>query len=421
VKHLKDLVEGRGKILERKSSKFGQVGVVDRGNELELRQPIVDVRTGTPTSPIYYNNLSRKEIYVTALDKFVHDQLAKPIINLIAFATFNEPPDFQGDKAQVDLAKKIVRDSQVNWMTWGADLEVHGDIFIRNFIGRNPKIASIPPQSIDVDYDEKNIIDIKGYVQNFNKSDKVVISPDRMTHGRIHNTSNMVYGSSTLRPIFWWLDVLDNLWERNWIRAAQYYGAPIVAITGIPGEYQTIMKTALQGEGQRPGKNWIFPEGVKAETLDFTKNYPIEVLVDRVYQYILSSCNIPQHLVYESDSSRGVAMFSGDAFEMMIKMRRQTWSIALLDAMKKIFSTMKIGAKEFNLKVAWAPVFTRDLKSLAALISVGMEHKILSKKTARERLMVDHSDELENIKKQKVEEPDDKPLVPGQVDNRPKA
>jgi len=102
-------------------------------------------------------------------------------------------------------------------------------------------------------------------------------------------------------------------------------------------------------------------------------------------------------------------------------MRRQTWSIALLDAMKKIFSTMKIGAKEFNLKVAWAPVFTRDLKSLAALISVGMEHKILSKKTARERLMVDHSDELENIKKQKVEEPDDKPLVPGQVDNRPKA
>ncbi len=421
---MKNLLGKKYKIYERKSSKFGTVGTVDRGNELSFSKRILD-RNGTAVSQKYYNNIKRDEIYRTALDKYIHDELARPIINLIAYAIFAEGPDFQGDKDLVKAAKKIVDDSMVDWSTWGADLEVHGDVFIESFVeGKNPKIASLPAQTINVDYNEDNIIDIKNYIQNFARTGERKISPEKMPHIKINNTTNMVFGSSTLRPCFWWLDVLDNLWERNWIRAAQYYGSPIVSVTGVPAEHIEAVKAALQLEAQRPGRNWVFPEGVVVETLDFTRNYPIELLIDRVYQYILSACNIPQHLIYESDSSRGVAMFSGDAFDMMIKMRQRTWGLGIVHAIRNIFRSQGTANSEGKLFIRWAPVFQRDLKDLANLIKVGMENNLYSRKSAREKMRLDHSEEVVNLKKQKIEEPDDKPKEPSlqrKVGNIPKA
>lgn len=416
---MKNILGKNYQILERKSSKFGSVGVVDRGNELSFGFTVFNRRTKKPVSIAYYNNLKRKDIYKTALDKYVHDELARPIVNLIANAVFSEAPDFQGDEAQVKVARKVIKDSKIDWSTLGADLEVHGDVFLRSFFGTNPKIASIPPQTIDIDYDENNIIDIRSYIQHLHEMDERQISPVEMTHLRINNTTNMVYGSSTLRAIFWWLDVLDNLWERNWIRCAQYYGSPIVAITGIPSESIEGVKATLQADAQRPGRNWLFPEGVKVDTLDFARGYNIELLVDRVYQYILSACNIPQHLVYESDSSRGVAMFSGDAFEMMIKLRRKTWELGLIEAISKILVSQKTNPDDIDLKIKWAPVFSRDLKNLGDLIAKGRELKIFSLKSARERLGLDDSEEEENIEK----EPKDEltpPKVPGTVAPPPK-
>ncbi|KKL84878.1 hypothetical protein LCGC14_1960330 [marine sediment metagenome] len=406
---MKNILGKNYKIRERKSSKFGTVGTVDRGTELGFSSTIFNRFTGKVTSLGYYNNLKRHEIYRTALDKYVHDELARPIINLISNAIFSGGIDFQGNEEQVVRARKIIKDSMIDWSTWGADLEVHGDIFVRSFFGNNPKIASIPPQTIEIIYDENNIIDIRNYVQNIDDPSVELISPAEMTHGKINNTSNMVFGSSTLRAIFWWLDVLDNLWERNWIRCAQYYGSPIVAVTGIPSEHIDDVRAKLQAEAQRPGRNWIFPEGVEIDTLDFAKGYPIELLVDRVYQYILSACNIPQHLVYESDSSRGVAMFSGDAFEMMINSRRRTWTLIILDAIRRIFVNEGNNPDDFNLTINFPPVFTRDLKNLAKLIADGRNLKIFSLKSARERLGLDHSKEEENIAKEK---PEDDPLNP---------
>lgn len=404
---MKNVLGKNFKILERKSSAFGQVGIVDRGNELSFAKTVVN-RSGKLVTQKYYNNIKRDDIYKTALDKYLHDELARPIINLIVAAIFSDELDFQGDKSLVKRARQIVKDSDIDWSTWGSDLEVHGDMFIESFPdGKEPKIASLPAQTIDIEYDEDNIIDILSYIQNSDKDGEREISPTLMSHIKINNTTNMVFGSSTLRPCFWWLDVKDNLWERNWIRAANYYGSPIVGVTGVPPEHIASVKATLQAEGQRPGKNWVFPPDVKLETLDFTKNYPIEILVDRVYQYILSSCNIPQHLIYESDSSRGVAMFSGDAFEMMIKMRQKTWGLGIIKAIRNIFKAQGEKNADGKLIIKWAPVFTRDLKSLAELVRAGMETGLLSNKTGREMLKVDHSEEVENFKLQKKEEPDE--------------
>jgi len=385
------------RIIERKSSNFGRVGIQDRQSGLQK------VFTHHPMA--YYDDMKRKDAYLSCIDRYNYDQLARPIINIIVHAIFSTPPDFQGDKTLVKEIRKLILDSNINWITWGIDLETYGDLFIRAFKGRNPKLASIPPESIDIEYDQRNILDISNYVQfkddggDFAKT----ISPEKMTHIKINHASSQVYGVSTLRPVLWWLDVLDNLWERNWIRAAQYYGNPIVAITGIPGEHIETVKAALQSDGQRPGRNWVFPPDVKAETLDFTKNYPIQDLIDRVYQYILASCGIPQHLVYESDSSRGVAMFSADGFEMMIKSRRRTWEIGLRQALQK---ALDFDNSE-DLKINWSPVFMRDLKNLSSLVDSMVTQKVLSKHTAREMINVDHSIEVERMKQQKKEEPDE--------------
>lgn len=402
---MKNLAGPKYKILERKSSKFGVVGVTD------VRDELAKMWVGKPIS--YYDNMKRKDIYRTCLDKFVHDQLARPIVNLIVNATFSEPPDFQGDDKLVERADEIVRDSSIDWTTWGSDLEVHGDLFIRSFLGEGALIASIPPESIDVEYGENNVLDVRQYLQYKDEGGDHTrsISAEEMTHLKVNNTTNMVYGSSILRAILWWLDVLDNLWERNWIRGGQYYGAPIVVITGVPGEHQADVKTSLEADGQRPGRNWVFPEDVKVDTLDFTRNYPIQDLIDRVYQYILAACNIPQHMIYESDSSRGVAMFSGDAFQMMIKGRQHTWGLGLLRALRIIFEDEGLWKDDSKFRISWAPVFMRDLKNLADLVKVGMENRLLSKQTGREIIGVDHSEELDRFEQQEIDEPEPEPEV----------
>ena len=400
------------KILERKSSKFGAVGYTDIGNELQKQWSLRSIN--------YYDNVRREDIYTSCLDRYQHDQLARPIVNLIVNAIFNEKPDFQGDDTIIKRVNDIIKASEINWSSWGADLEVFGDVFIRAFLGEDiPKIVSIPASSIVVVYSETNVLDIKRYAQFFNgslpilKSDEELpeyakaIPADEVCHIKINNTSNMIYGSSTLRPILWWLDVLDNLWERNTIRAIQYYGAPIIVITGVPAEHQATLKTSMESEGQRPGRSIILPPECKVDVPDFTKNYPIQEFIDRVYQYILSACNIPQHLVYESDSSRGVAMFSGDSFDMMIKNRRRIWELGLVKILKYILMEEGLWQDESKLKIGWKPVFQRDLKDMATLIQTALETGLYSKRTAREVLGVDHSEELERVKKQKTEEPDE--------------
>ena len=406
---------GKYRITERKSSGFGMVGSTDIRNETEIVYP----------AKSYYDNTSREDIYTTCLDKYNHDQLARAIVNLIINSIFNEPPDFQGDEEVVKRVNEIIEDSNINWISWGADLEVHGDVFLRAFIGNESKIVSIPARSIIVDYAETNILDIKQYVQIFSGSLNILkpgeplpsfakaIPTKEMIHIKINNTSNMVYGSSTLRPVLWWLDVLDNLWDRNALRAIQYYGAPIVVVTGVPVEHQGALKASLEGAGQRPGRNWVLPQDVKVEVPDFTKNYPIQDFIDRVYQYVLSACNIPQHLVYESDSSRGVAMFSGDSFDWMIKSRRRVWELGLHNILKYILIEEGIWKDDSELKLNWQPVFQRDLKDKVQEVKMALESGLYSKKTAREVLGVDHSEEVERMKTQKEEEPDE--LINAQI------
>jgi hypothetical protein len=415
---LKNLAGSDYKIIERKSSKFGAVGYFDRGNELEKGFSTKSGKTLT-----YYDNMKREEIYTTALNLYNHDQLARPIINLIVNAIFSHTPDFQGDEALVKRARQVFDDSDVSWQSWGVDLELFGDLFVRIFLGKKgtAKIASIPQHSIEIDFDETNVLNIRGYVQKCDGVYIRTIQPEDMVHGKLNCTSSMIYGCSTLRPSFYWFDVLDNLWDTNSLRAAQYYGAPVISVTGVPGEHQAGVKAGLEEKGMRAGRILIFPEECKVDTLDFSKGYPIHELIDRVYQYILACSGVPQHLIYETNSSRGVAMFSADGFEMMINSRRKIWDSIIRKVLKPIFIDEGLWSDSAQFSTSWAPVFMRDLKSLAGMIQTARDNFLISKQTAREKIGLDHSVEFERLKQEEIDEPDKVPEVPDAMAPVPKA
>ena len=409
-------------IHERKSSNFGQIMAVDTQDSHTLGSAQKAFHHG------YYDDFTRLDLYKVCRSKYLYDQLARPIVNLIVNAIFNSPPDFQGDKELVKAAEKIVVKNSFAWSQLGTDLEVNGDVFLRIFDDASPTVASIPPETITIDYNPDNVLSVNNYVQYLNDSAEKVINAEEIIHVKINVPSNVIYGSSTLRPVLWWLDVLDNLFERNWIRAAQYYGAPVIVINGVPGEYQAAVKSKIEAEGWRAGKTLVLPQDSKADVLDFAKQYPIELIIDRVYQYILSACSVPQHLIFESGSSRGVAMFSGDGFDWLIRARQQIWGTALYNLFRKIFERKGIWKSTSEFKIGWTPVFQRDLKDLANVVQVLRSDKTITKRTAREMFGIDHSTEVERFKAEEKEEPeqpvgglngdpgsDKVPAVPGKV------
>lgn len=394
-------------IIERKSSDFGNITLVDTQDSHTQSTSYVRVYNHG-----YYDDFKRAELYNVCRSKYLYDQLARPIINLIVNGIFNTPPDFQGDKELVKVAEKIATKNNIDWHQWGVDLEVMGDIFIRVFDDAIPTVASIPAETITIDYDPENVLKINNFTQYENSQQEHDIDVEEIVHIKINVPSNVIYGSSTLRPILWWLDVLDNLFERNWIRAAQYYGSPLIYVTGVPGEHQANVKASIEGQGQRPGRVWVFPPDTKVDSLDFAKQFPIQEIIDRVYQYILSACSIPQHLIYESDSSRGVAMFSGDSFDWLVKGRQQTWGNGLHTLFKRIFERKGIWKADSEFKIGWTPTFQRDLKDLANVVAVLRGDSTISKRTAREIFGIDHSTEIKRLENEKTEEPETKIAIP---------
>ena len=396
-------------IQERKSSNFGQVSVLDTQDSHGLGQAVI-------FNHGYYDDYRREDVYKVCRSKYLYDQLARPIINLIVNGIFRSPPDFQGDKELVKTAEKIVERNNIDWHTWGVDLEIMGDIFIRYFGDSTPTVASIPAETITVDFDPNNALSINGYTQYITSPNQTLIPENEIIHGKINAPSSVIYGTSTLRPVLWWLDVLDTLFEQNWIRSAQYYGAPVIVIQGVPGEHQDKIRQAIEEKKWRPGRTLILPENATAIELDFSKTFAIQEIVDRCLQYILSACNVPQHLVYESDSSRGVAMFSGDGFEWMIKNRQQNWGNILYRLFKRIFERKGIWRADSEFKIGWVPVFQRDLKDLAKVVEILRADGAISKRTAREAFGIDHSTEVERLKDAKTEEPEPELLaLPGAV------
>jgi len=96
----------------------------------------------------------------------------------------------------------------------------------------------------------------------------------------------------------------------------------------------------------------------------------------------------------------------------LIKSRQQVWGLALYTMFKRIFERKGVWTADSEFKIGWTPPFQRDFKDLANVVDVLISNSALSKRTAREMFGIDHSIEVERLKTQKTEEPQDQTLDP---------
>lgn len=331
-------------------------------------------------------------------------------------------PDVRGKRKDlVELARTIIENNQLNFIDLAREAELAGDVFLWfNPKDEQTEIRSLDAGSCESVLDKGDIRKLKGYNLSFQASSNVTtatstelvtISKEKVEHIKLNSTSTSQYGRSTLRPAFYWFDVLDSLFEKNWLRGAQYYGNPLLAIIGVPGPYQATVKTQIEAELQRAGKSWVLPPDTDVKTPDFSLSYPIGEIVSWVFRMITIAMEIPITLLGSADaSSRGSAFFATPRFELAIKPRREAWRIGLRGLFIKIFRALgelkddeTLSCKDFDF--GFLPIFDRDFTDLADIVGIFRDRRLISKESARELIGLDHSDEEERM----AEEPDDEP------------
>jgi len=397
-------------VWERKAANFGRLSALDRFTDFSK----LPKREGS-------TSLNRHELYQKALDLFTNNEIVRPAINLISTSTFTKEPggvDIRGKSRELkDLTETLLENNQINFHDLAREAELSGNLFL--WMGENDgdktEIWSLDPGITQVILNEGNIREKIGFSQTGSEG-TVEFSKDDVQHLRMNATSTMQYGISSLRHLIYWINVLDTLFEQNWLRSAQYFGNPLIAITGVPGPYQQSVKTQIESDVQRAGRSWVLPPETDIKTPDLGLAFPINDIVGWVFRMISIGSEIPITLLGTADaSSRGSAFFSNPRFTLAIKARREVWRIGLRQFFIKLFR--KIGVvrpnqtitrKEFDF--GFLPIFDRDLADLADVIEIYRDRKLISKKKAMELLGLDIDDEQEAMD----QEPEDEPVVPNQ-------
>ena len=404
------------KIWEVKAANYGTISKVDR-NSTTSKLPN---RSG-------YTTIKRKAMYDKAMQLYEQNELVRPIVNLIATSTFSKgQPDFKGSNADLtSYAQEIVTSNDLNFHDLAREGELAGDVFLwYEKMGDAIKVWSLDAGetiSILKDGDLRNIAGYaykSGSENSLSKEVKPNLLPSQVQHLKLNSTTTSQYGRSSLRHLLYWIDVLDKLFEENWLRGAQYYGQPLLAITGVPGPYQATVKAQIESQLQRAGVSWVLPPDTDVKTPSLALDFPIGDIVGWVFRLITIATEIPITLLGSADAaSRGSAFFANPRFELAIRARREVWRIGLRRFFIKIFqATGKLAEgvepKRSEFDIGFLPIFDRDLTDLADVIAITKDRGIMSKTSSREWLGLDASVESELIKKEKTTEPDEMVQAP---------
>lgn len=402
-------------IEEVKSAKYGLLSKFDRLSDLVA----LPDRSG-------YTNWNRKKTYEKALHLYSENELARAIINLRTSATFypglSNPTgvDVRGSNRKlVDTARSIINFNSLNFNDLAREAELAGDVFLHfEANGDQTRIFSLDAASSESVLGPRGVMDVTGFELDRGTKDKSKLSVQTTEHLKFNSTTTSQYGRSVLKPVFYWLDVLDTLFEKNWLRGAQYFGNPQLAIIGVPGPYQAAIQAQLEGKLQRAGRVLILPPEASLVTPDYSLNFPIEAIIGWVFRIVTIATETPVTLLGTADAaSRGNAFYANSRFILTIKPIREVWRIGLRNFFIKIFKQTELlkddqypSAKEFDFGF-YAP-FERDLSDIASIIEIYRDRKMISKQSAQEILGLDKDDEEARMK----EEPEDDPIAPDPSD-----
>lgn len=313
--------------------------------------------------------------------------------------------------------------SEINLHDLAREGEIAGNVFLTfDENGDKTRIVSLDPSSTDSILGKLGIRDVSGYQVSGGTDQPLSLPSSKVQHLKFNSTTTSQYGRSVLKPCFYWFDVLDTLFEKNWLRGAQYFGNPQLAIIGVPGPYQAAVQSQLEAQTQRAGRVLIFPPDTDIKTPDYSLGFPINDIIGWVFRIITIATETPITLLGTADaSSRGSAFFSNSRFTLTVKPIREVWRIGLRNLFLKIFRTIGelkedevLSSKDFDLGF-YIP-FDRDLSEIASIVEIFRDRKMISKQSGREIIGLDHTDEEDRMK----EEPEDELVVPDPDDpNKP--
>ena len=388
-------------IWERKAANYGSIFTRERFTSFEELQRSLK-KEG-------YTRRNRKEVYKKALDLFENNELVRPIINLIASATFtnrDKALDIRGERKDlIETLWTIVDNNELNFHDLAREGELAGDVYLWfEPNGDDTKVWSLDAGETTVVLANNDIRRVLGFTQKdiggeSSNPEDVQFTNDRTQHLKFNSTTTSLYGRSSVRHLFYWNDVKDRLFEDNYLRGAQYYGNPLLVLTGVPGPYQKTVKEQIEAQTQRAGRSWVLPPDTDLKTPDLSLKFPIDDILNWVFRMISIGSEVPITLLGTADaSSRGSAFFSNPRFNLAIRPKREVWRIGLRAFFIKLLRG--IGAvkpneriKRKDLDIGFLPIFDKDLADLADLIEIYRDRELISKKTSREMFGIDHSDE----------------------------
>ena len=398
----------KDKLYELKAAQYGRLGTYDRLSSF-VKLPS---REG-------YKDQRRDLVCRKALQLFSDNEIVRAAVNLIPGAIFpNGAPDVRGkSKNLVKLAQDLIGFNGLNFIELGREGELCGDSFLWfRPNGDQTEIRSLDASQVTSNLANGDIRRVESFTLSLGSTKDQIIDSKFVQQVRHNATSTMQYGLSSLRHVFYWIDVLDSLFEKNWLRGAQYFGFPFLAITGVPGPYQESVRTNLEAQTQRAGRTVVLPPDSDVKAPDLSLDFPIGDIVGWVFRIIAIALEIPITLFGSADvASRGSAFFANPRLVMAIKPKRETWRIGLRQFFIKIFQSIgeldsgkSLSSKDFDL--GFPPVFDRDFTDLADIIAILRDRHLVSKQSAREMVGLDHSDEEDRMSVEPRDEPAASPI-----------
>jgi len=341
---------------------------------------------------------SRLDTYEKAWKYYLENQFARPIVNLIAAATFGKGIRFIGDNEQVAFARKLFKD--IDLFQLGTESSIYGDSFIRFFKGDdgNVKIAILPPKTIKKYTAESNVLEIQKYIQFEGEDSEEEISPDEMIHIMINSVSDSLYGNSDLYHLFYWLDLYDSVTEEADKRRL-FSSQPIGKFLGVNTKYKAKLKTVLgrkdrdvdQKLGLRrslpPGSQLMLPPGVDYAIVEPTGKFDLEEMLTRIMKVIAAGAEIPLHyLSVGTDINRATAESMKWPFIKKIQRRQTMFTRSFEELLLKIhrnlgddFPREKESNPEgkFNLQILFPPIYDYELDEVQKMLQAIMNARSL--------------------------------------------
>ena len=392
------------KVNEQKAAQYGRLHTVDRHNSTS-RLP--NSKSGG------FKLTDREGVYRKAIQLYDQNEIVRPIINLIASSIFSSgQPDIKGEREDlVELAQNIITENDINFHDIAREGEMAGDVFLAfdKADGAKTRVVSLDAGITCPLLKDNDIRQIQGY--EIKESGKVDVPLSRCQHLKFNSTTTSLTGRSSLRHVIYWCDVMDFLFEAKWLRGADNYGQPLLAITGVPSQFHTAFKASLEAEVQRAGKTWVLPPETNVLTPSMALDYPIGDIVSWTFRMISVATELPITLLGSADAtSRGSAFFANPRWILAIKPRREVWRIGLRRFFLKIFleeglikEDEVITRRDFD--IGFLPIFEKDLTDIADVVAIYRASGLISKETAQEWVGIDASDEKEKLKMEERENP----------------